>query len=301
MPAEDAGPGGTAPARGIALASLAVAVVAVSWAAILIRLAQAHPLAIAYWRLALAVVLLTPLALLRPQSTPGPSPWLVGAAGLLLAAHFALWISSLFLTSVASSVMLVSTQPLFAAFLAGPLLGEPPPRRTWGAAALSVSGAVVIAAGDHAGGARAVLGDLMALAAAGAAAVYLILGRRARGRGSLARYFWRVNATACLVLLAVCVVGGIPLWGYPGATWAALAGLAAGPHLAGHGLLNLAVRHLPAPAVNLSLAGEPILSTSYAAWLFAEAPRGTFYLGAGLVLAGLVVEFAPPLVRGRRR
>jgi drug/metabolite transporter (DMT)-like permease len=139
----------------------------------------------------------------------------------------------------------------------------------------------------------------MALAAAGAAAGYLILGRRARGSGPVSRYLWRVNGVAAMVLLGLCLAAGAPLWGYPPSTWAALFGLAAGPHLAGHGLLNLAVRSLQAPAVNLSLAGEPILATLYAAWLLAEMPRRWFYIGAVLVLAGLVVEFLPALRRRR--
>ena len=91
---------------------------------------------------------------------------------------------------------------------------------------------------------------------------------------------------------ARCLLAGAPLIGFPPATWAVFAALAAGPHLAGHGLLNLAVRYLPAPVVNISLAGEPILSTSYAAALFDEWPGLWFYGGAALILGGLLVQFA---------
>jgi drug/metabolite transporter (DMT)-like permease len=280
----------------LAPAALVVAVLAVSWAAILIRVAAAPPLAIAFWRLALATLILTPLAvhrgLGRRRSLPAAGTLLVAGSGLLLALHFALWIASLFQTTVASSVMLVSTQPIFAGFLAGPLLGEPPTRRTWGAIALCVAGSAFIAGGDLAVGMEALAGDLMALGAAAAAAAYLILGRRARNRGPLPVYLWKVNGVASLALLGGCLLAGAPLAGYPPATWAVFAGLAAGPHLAGHGLLNLAVRYLPAPVVNLSLAGEPILSASYAAALFDERPGGWFYGGAVLILVGLLVQFA---------
>ena len=152
--------------------ALLVAVVAVSWAAILVRLAEAPVLAIAFWRLALATLFLSApawwLARGRPAAAGKGS---VMAAGFLLALHFALWIGSLFLTSVASSVLLVSTQPVFAALVTRPLLGEGISRRTMLAIGFTVAGTVVLAAGDAASGAgpRILLGDAMALAAARAA------------------------------------------------------------------------------------------------------------------------------------
>ncbi|MFQ5719388.1 MAG: DMT family transporter [Acidobacteriota bacterium] len=293
-----------------AMASLGVAVVAVSWAAILIRLADAPTLVIAFWRLALATGLLAPVAALHARragrtSPPGPTardrrgmPWLVPVAGALLAGHFVLWIASLFLTSVANSVMLVTTQPIFAALLARPLLGEPAPVRTWAAIALSLAGALCITARDLTVSRAAMVGDLLAILAAAAAATYLVLGRRARDTGPLTVYLTRVNGVATGLLLLCCLLFDAPLRGYAPATWAAFAALAVGPHLAGHGLLNFAVRRLPAPAVNLALLGEPILSTIYAALLFHEIPTGWFYVGGALVLTGVGVEFVP---RGGRR
>ena len=285
----------------VALLALTVAVFSVSWAAILIRLAGAAPLAIAFWRLALATLILAPVAgwqrarqrrAIRSSSRRA-SPVLVIAAGTLLAGHFVLWIMSLFLTSVASSVMLVTTQPVFAALIAGPLLGERTGARTWAAIGLSLAGAAVITAGDLSLSAGAMLGDLLAVTAAAAAAVYLVLGRRARHGGPLPIYLFSVNGVATAVLLLLCLGSDTPLGGYAWITWALLLALAVGPHLVGHGFLNLAVRHLPAPAVNLALLGEPILSSIYAAWLFGEVPPPWFYLGGLLVSGGLIVEFGP--------
>jgi len=277
--------------------ALAVAVVAVSWAAILVRMAEAPPLAIAFWRLALATAILSVPAWWLSSGRPSvrrQGPML--AAGVLLGCHFALWISSLFRTTVASSVLLVSTQPIFAAMVAGPLLGEKPSRRTLWAIALTLAGSAVLAGGDAGMGAEALGGDAMALAAAAAAAIYLVLGRRARGSGPLPVYLWKVNLLAAATLLAVCLFSGTRLTGFRPATWVIFGALAAGPHLAGHGLLNFAVRFLPAPAVNLALAGEPLLSTGYAAALLGEQPRGSFYAGAALILLGVATEFS-----GRQR
>ena len=279
--------------RGRARLALAVAVIAVSWAAILIRAAAAPPLAIAFWRLTLATAILSPLAWWLARGRPvlsrqGPTV----VAGILLGLHFALWISSLFRTTVGSSVLLVSTQPIFAALAAGPLLGEKPSRRTLWAITLTLAGSGVLTAGDARMGTEALWGDAMALAAAAAAAIYLVLGRRERASGPLPVYLWKVNMIAAATLLAACFLSGTPLAGFPGTTWAIFAALAAGPHLAGHGLLNFAVRFFPAPTVNLALAGEPLLSTSYAAVLLGEVPGGPFYAGAALILMGLVVEFS---------
>jgi drug/metabolite transporter (DMT)-like permease len=101
-----------------------------------------------------------------------------------------------------------------------------------------------------------------------------------------------VNVIAAATLLAACLLSGTPLSGFPGSTWAIFAALAVGPHLAGHGLLNLAIRFFPAPTVNLALAGEPLLSTSYAAALLGEFPGGPFYAGGALILTGLAIEFS---------
>lgn len=273
--------------------ALVVAVLAVSWAAILIRVAAAPPLAIAFWRLTLAAAILSPPAwwLSRGGTVRGrQGPTLM--AGILLGLHFALWISSLFHTTVSSSVLLVSTQPIFATLATGPLLGEKPSRRTIWAITLTLGGSGILAAGDAGLGSEALLGDAMALASAAAAAVYLVLGRRQRASGPLPVYLWKVNVVAALTLLVACLVSRTALMGFSATTWAVFAALAVGPHLAGHGLLNFAVRFFPAPTVNLALAGEPLLSTSYAAALLGEIPGGPFYAGAALILAGLVVEFS---------
>ena len=295
------------------LAVLGVAVVSVSWAAILIRLAGAEPMAIAFWRLALATLLLLPVAAWRRaggrQATGGSaldtpraprgaaSHLLVLGAGTFLAAHFALWIASLFLTSVASSVMLVATMPVFTALLTRPVLGERTGARSWLAIVLSLSGVALITAGDLALSSAAVAGDLLALGAAAAGAVYLVLGRRARHGGPLPVYLLQVNGVATGLLLLLCWAGGTPLTGFSWTTWGVLLALAVGPHLAGHGLLNLAIRSLRAAAVNLALLGEPLLASLYAAILFREFPGRWFYAGAVFVVVGVAVEFAAPARR----
>lgn len=275
-------------ARGAAAAGLAVAVFAVSWGSILVRLCEAPSLAIAFWRLALSTVVLVPVVLRtgRPGRTAlGPAT----LAGFFLAVHFATWISSLAFTTVASSVVLVSTTPVFTALLAPWFLGERPGPRAWAAVVLALGGSLAIAGGDLAVGGTAWVGDLLALVGAFAVALYFMIGRRVRETASFGVYLATVYAAAAVFLGGFAWVAGTALTGFPSATWGYLALLALVPNLLGHGLLNWSVRRLRALTVNLAVLGEPVLATAYAAGLFGEVPGAMFYLGGVLILAGVAL------------
>lgn len=281
-------------------AALITAVVAVSWAAILARAcAGAGPLAISFWRLAIATALIAPWALRgrgrdaggRPAAAPRRAAAGALLAGVFLALHFACWISSLFLTTVASSVVLVATQPLFSLLLSRVALGERPRARAAAGVVAAFAGACLIGAGDFSASGTALAGDALALAGGLFASAYFVLGRGLRREWPLPRYLTLVNGTAAGVLLVAAIVAGQPLAGYPAATWAALAAMAAGPHIVGHGLLNAAVRRLPAWLVNMAVLGESMLASVYAAVLFGERPPATLWAGGCLVLGGIAAAF----------
>lgn len=285
-------------------AGLALGVLSVSWAAILVRLADAPPLAVAAWRLllaagaALAFALLRRRAELRALDRRGLA--LLAGAGLALALHFATWISSLRLTSVASSVALVTTQPLWVALLSRALLRERIAPRVAAGIALAVAGGAVMAGGDVALGPRALLGDLLALAGAVAAALYFVAGRRVRARLSLGAYVGVVYPAAAAGLLALAVVAGAPLAGYGARTWLALALLALVPQLLGHSLLNWSLRWLSGTFVAVTILAEPVMSILLAIPVLGERPTATQVAG-GLVLLGgvaLAASGEPPLDSG---
>ncbi len=278
-------PGGGLPA-GIALA---LAVVSVSWASILVRLSDAPSLGIAFYRLLFSVILLLPWALSSRESVSARTYALAAAAGVLLALHFATWITSLRFTSIASSVVIVTTQPVFTAAFGPYLLQEKPGGRGIAAMALALAGTAVLAGGDLAVGRRALVGDLLALAGAVTASAYFMIGRRVRERIGFPRYLLLVNSVSAATLLALALASKATLTGYPAATWGWLLLLAAGPHLMGHGLLNWSVRRLPAFTVNMAVLGEPVLATVYAAFLFHEVPGPAFYAGALLIGGGIVL------------
>jgi drug/metabolite transporter (DMT)-like permease len=269
--------------------ALAAAIGASSWASILVRYCTAPSLGIAFWRVALSAVALLPwgvrgLRAARP-GTLGPA----ALAGVMLALHFAAWITSLEHTSVASSVMLVSTGPVFTALLGPLLLGERTGRPGLAGVVLALAGMALLTGGDLWVGGTALYGDLLALLGALAVALYFIIGRHVRARCAFATYFLVVNVSAAATLGLAALAFDVPLRGYPRDDWLLLLLLAAGPHLVGHGLFNWSLRRLRPFAVTLATLAEPVLASVYAALLFRELPGPGFYGGALLIVLGVGV------------
>ena len=280
---------------------MAVAVVAMSWAAPLIRLSAAPPLAIAAWRLTIATLLLAPAL---AGSTSQRAEWarlgwparrIAMVAGVFLALHFAAWITSLRLTSVAASAVLVSLSPVFAWVFSRAFLGERPARRQAIGIALAIAGAAIIALGDaRAAGRGALIGDLLALAGAAFGGAYFVIGRRLRADLGLVAYITPVYGVAAVVLLAWATGRHEAFVAYPARDWLVFTALAVGPMLVGHGGLNYALRYLPAYTVNVAALGEPIGATLIA-WLLpaiAEPPSLAALAGGILALAGIALALA---------
>lgn len=275
--------------------ALLVGVLAASTASPLIRLAQAevNSLAIAAWRLTLASAVLAPIALIARREElcrlAGKDWLLMVASGLMLAIHFATWISSLAYTTVAASVALVSTSPLFVGLGSFLLLRERPTRALIIGMAIAIVGSVVIGLEDWGKGSHRLTGDLLALAGALSVAGYFLIGRRLRSRLSLVAYVFPVYATAALALMVTAAASRIPLSEYRAVNWLWLMLLALGPQIVGHSSLNWALRHLPATYVTLAVLGEPIGSSILAWLILGEVPGVITVLGGALVLTGIVI------------
>lgn len=268
-----------------------VGVLSVSLASIFIRLADAPPLTVAAYRMAIAAAIVAAtagvagragFAAVRRSDIP-----LLAGSGVFLAAHFAFWITSLSHTSVASSVLLVTTTPVFVAVTAHFTSPDKVGRLTALAVAVSMAGGLVIAAGDWAEGERRLLGDALALAGAVAVAGYLLAGRRVRGRIPTLPYVTVVYAVAAVVLLAAAVGSGAPMLGLPAESyfWMAMAALL--PQAVGHSLLNWALGYWPAVNVTLAVRGEPVLATLMAVPVLGEVPPWTALPGGALLLLGV--------------
>jgi len=271
--------------------TLGTAVACISLGSILVRLAQAPALAVAFHRIFLATALLSAFALPSLlRSWPGLSRrhllTLLGS-GVALGVHFATWIASLSFTSVAASVLLVNMAPLFTLVLARVVLGERVNRAVSMAMALAVGGAVLIAVGDWAGG--SLKGDALALAGALTLSLYHVAGRGLRQALPLSAYVLGVWGTAAFTIGCIALVAGVPLLGYPPRTVALFLALAVVPTLLGHGLVNRSLRRLPAPTVGLFLLGEPVVASLLAYLVFGERPGAWALAGGAVILGALAV------------
>jgi drug/metabolite transporter (DMT)-like permease len=275
------------------VALLVLGVVAVSTSAPMIRLADAPPLAVAFFRNALAAAVLLPVALVgRRRELVQISRGEVAAlavAGGLLAAHFAAWIPSVSLTTVAASTVLVTSQPVWAAAGGRLLFGERIAGGAVAGIALALAGAGLISGFDFALSAKAFAGDLLALLGAVTAAGYLLAGRRLRQRLSLPTYAAVVYGVCALLLLAAMVLTGTPVTGYEPRVWLLFGLMAAGPQILGHTVFNYLLREVDATVVAVAIMGEPVGASLLALALFGEVPPVSALLGGVLILGGIYV------------
>ena len=303
-------PGKAAAAPLRAYVILGAGVLVVSTAAIMIRYAHAEgvsSLAIAAWRLTLAALVLLPFTAARAGAELRRLSWrqwgLALAAGVFLGIHFASWILSLEYTSVASSVALVTTNPIWIALFSWAFLRERLSARLSGAIALALAGSTAIFLADEVSSAapQPLLGNLLALLGSFTVCGYLLIGRKLRAAISLLPYISIVYGCAALCLLVAALAAGIRLGGYSTLAWALLAGLALGPQLFGHSAVNYALKHLSATVVAVAVLGEPIGSSIFAWLLFDEAIGPVKLAGMGLLLCGIFLAAVSKPGSGRPR
>lgn len=274
-------------------AALAVAVVAVSFSGPLIVYAAAPALAIAFWRNALAAGALAPVAAATRRRELGTvlrgrAGWLSVLAGVALAGHFGAWVPSVTLTTIAAATALVATQPVWQGLIAR-AQGRRLPGRVWLGIALAVAGAVVATGADVTVSGRAVAGDLLALAGAVAGAAYTAAGERVRVTTSTTAYT-TVCYTVCTAVLAiVCLVGRVPMSGWPAAGWLAIAGLVLGPQLLGHSMFSYALRRVPATSVSVLYLLE-VPGATLIGWLWlGQLPHAGSWPGLVMLVAGVAL------------
>jgi len=273
---------------------IATGIVAVSFASIFIRLAEAPSLVIAASRLTIASLILTPAVLIKSKdelrALTRQDLLLALLSGLFLGLHFATWISSLEYTSVASSVVFVSTSPMFVGLASHFLLKERVSRQMFAGIAVSVLGGMIVGYGDFGLGARELFGDFLAIVGAVAISGYLLVGRRLRRHLSLLSYIFLVYATAAVFLIVLCLVTGHTFSGYPRQTYLMFFLLAAVPQIIGHSSYNWALKYLPATLVGVATLGEPIGSTILAYFILTETPTLAKIGGGVLILTGIYVS-----------
>jgi drug/metabolite transporter (DMT)-like permease len=284
---------------------LVAGIAAVSFAATLIRLADAPAPVVAALRMIFTSLVLTPLAMRsrhrrRAVGTLSRKDlYLIVLAGVLLSLHFIFWISSLSLTGVASSVVFVTTSPLFVAFYSVLVLKERVSRIFWGGLAIAVVGGAILGGNDLLLGGSKWRGDILALLGAVAAAGYYLVGSRQRGRMELIAYVFPVYTVAAVMLAIMLLVLRIPLAGYGFRTYLYCFLMALVCQVIGHSLFNWALRHLKATVVTIGVVGEPVGASILAFLILGEVPLVTEIVGGGIIITGivLVLYYHPDVTR----
>lgn len=274
---------------------LILGIIAVSTASTFIRLAQqgVSSIAIAAWRLSLAALMLAPFAIPRCRDewrSLKRLDWgLAILSGIMLAIHFYTWITSLGMTSVAASVVLVNTNPIFVGLISHFVLRERLHRNMILGLIIAVIGSMIIGLGDWTGGTHQVVGDVLAVAGAVSVAIYMLIGRRLRDKLSLLGYIFPVYGTAAIVLMLLALVMQVELFGFEPNTWLWLVLLALIPQVIGHSSFNWALGHLPATYVALSVLAEPVGSIILAWFSLGESPTLNAIFGGALILGGILI------------
>ncbi|MFG1928233.1 DMT family transporter [Cryptosporangium sp. NPDC048952] len=272
---------------------LGIAVAAVATSGPLIAAIAAPALAIAFWRLGLAALVLTPITAVRLARLPAERPdrrtiARCLLAGVLLAGHFGTWIPSVTMTNVATSTALVCTQPIWAALFAV-AAGERFSRRFWLGVVLAVVGATAMTGADVTVSTEALIGDGLAIVGAVLMAAYVTVGARVRATTSTTTYTTICYGVCALVLLVVCLIAGADLTGYPAHAWGLLVALTLGPQFLGHSLINRVLTALSATTVSVAILFE-VPGAALLAWIFlGQTPPALAWPGLALLLGGLVL------------
>jgi drug/metabolite transporter (DMT)-like permease len=270
-----------------------VGVIGVSASGPLMAWIAAPALAIAFWRNAFGTAVLLPTALTssrRAELRTLDRRALAGTvfAGLMLAGHFATWVSSLKLTSVASATALQALQVAFVVLI-DRLRGHPVHKAVLVGLVVSSSGVLVVSGVDLTLSTRALVGDLLAVAGGVFAAAYVVTGGTMRQTLSTTAYTTLCYSTCALVLLTCCLIGRQPITGFEATTWLGLLAVTVSSQLLGHTIFNHLLAVVSPTVVSLVMLLEVPGAALLASVFLGQAPPVGVYAGLALILSGLVI------------
>jgi len=276
------------------MTAMGFAVLALSFSSIFVtqlERSEVPALVIAFYRMAIATAILLPAAVVVKRAEIATlvrrDLGLLALGGLCLAVHFAAWITSLRYVSIATSIVLVNSHPLFVVIASYFFLDERPARRGLIGTAVGLVGMAIMSYDALINVQLALKGDALALLGALAVVGYFIVGRKARTRMSLLGYVTPLYATCSIFLLAVVWIKGDRLAPYGASDWMFLVALAIVPTIIGHTVFNWALKHVRPTAISLAFLGEPVIASLLALIIFAQRPPTTTLIGGALVLVGV--------------
>ena len=278
--------------------SLGLGVLFLSTSAIFVKLAEAPSGIIAFYRLLFTLCFLVPALLCRKKEREqllrlnGRQMTLAVVSGALLAVHWVMWFESLRYTSVASSTVLVSLQPLFSILWGWLLLSETVSRQGMAGVLLAIAGSVIIGWGDFRVSGTAFWGDVLSFASAGVISLHFLFGQLLRKELDVLPYTTVCYSASTICLAVYALVTGQGFTGYSLQTWGCFLGLALFATVGGQCVFNLLLKYLPATAVTMGILGEPVGTIILAFLIFGEHIVLQQGLGMLCILGGLWIYFS---------
>lgn len=286
--------------------ALIAGVIALSTSAIFVKLAEAPSSIIALYRLLFTALTLSPFLLFNKknraelQSLKGSQYIRIVLSGFLLAVHYVMWFESLRFTSVASSTVLVSLQPLFSLFYGLIFLKEGLTKNAVIGCLIAICGSAIIGWGDFQISGIALVGDILAFLAAGVISMYFLIGQVVRKQISAVTYSVLSYLNSVVFLLIYALIKQDPLTGYGLGTWGAFLGLAFVSTIGGQFVFNLLLKNVSASAVTMSILGEPIGTCILAYFILGESIAPRQLAGIIVIMTGLSIYFFYPILKDKR-
>ncbi|MBM7609200.1 drug/metabolite transporter (DMT)-like permease [Lysinibacillus composti] len=272
---------------------IVIGVISIALSAILVKLAEAEAGVIAFYRMLFSVLLMSPIFFTKyvhEIKLLSRRDWIFSSiAGVFLAFHFILWFESLNYTSVASSTVLVTLQPLFAFVGTYFFFKEPLSVKTIISGLIAISGSILISWGDFKVSGTALYGDILALIACGLVTGYFLFGQDVRKRLSLITYTMVVYSISTICLFFYMIIGRESFGPYSTMTWVWFILLALIPNLLGHTLFNWALKWVSTNVISVAVLFEPIGAAILAYFVFEEYLKATQLLGGIIVILGIML------------
>ncbi len=283
-------------------------VAALSTSAIFVKLSTAPSPVTAFYRLLFTALALLPFLVFSERNRREFASFdrrqvsSIVLSGLLLAVHYTMWFESLRFTSVSSSTVLVSMQPLFSLLWGFLFLGEKVRPSAVAGCLIAIAGSAVIGWGDFAVRSAALFGDLLALSSAGVISLYFLIGQVTRKNTGVIAYSVFSYFSSAAFLLVYALVSKNPLSGFPALTWCSFLGLAFLSTIGGQFVFNLLLKDISATMVSMGILGEPV-GTCILAWnaflILKETIAPRQFAGIVIIMLGLSLYFFYPLVKER--
>lgn len=277
---------------------LALSLFVLSQSGIFVRTAAAHVVAIGFWRMVIVLPVLGVLLAWHKQwpllikLRPRQWAWLA-LCGFFLFTHFYTWFLSVQMTSLAHSMILFCSNPIYTAIGAWIFFAERASLRHV-ISLLICFGGIYLLLSDKAGH-HDLVGDAYGIACALLFSAYVLVGKNLRRELPNLPFVSVVYASCAFYFLVAMLALGLPFLGYGPASWASFAALAFGSTLLGHSLLTYSLQHFHVNLVSISTLVEPVFTAISAYLIFGEPLTAMSVAGFVLVLSGMLVLYAPYL------